>query len=288
MILDRIRSALPSMTPLNRKIASYILDHGQSVGLSSIYAMSETIGVSNASLIRFARSIGMKGYSDLKRALQEEIKQRLSPYEKIATSELGSLPRDARLRKLLQNEVNNLRKTIDDLDFDALDGFAAAICEAERVFISGFGISSHLARILEYSLQGTLDNEVRAISGSVSDFTPALKSLGPNDVIVHITFPPYSPEGMHVASIARDRKSRFLLFTDSASCPLYPLADSVIACANHSLLLSNSLVGLVAVVQVLQNMVCLRDKKASMKNRSLVMELEKKDYEIVGKTREET
>ncbi len=281
MILERIRSALPEMTPLNRKIASYILDHGQSVGLSSIYAMSETIGVSNASLIRFARSIGMKGFSDLKRALQDEIKQAISPYEKIASSGLGALPRDERMRKLFQNESDNLRKTLDRLDYDALERVAEGVCGARRVIVSGFGASRYLAGILEYSLLGTLDNEVRAISGSVSDFTPALKSLGREDVVAHITFPPYSREGLQVAREARERGARFYLFTDSASCPLYAGADEVIACANNSLLLSNSFVGIVAVLQVLQNMVCLRDKKASMKNRSEVMEMERRGYEAV-------
>lgn len=279
MILEKIRETLPEMAPLNRKIASYILDHGQSVGLSSIYAMSEKIGVSNASLIRFARSIGMKGYSDLKHALQEEIKQRLSPYEKIASSELGTLPGEARLRKMIQNEENNLRRTLAGLELETLEGLATAICKANKVFISGFGVSRHLAHVFEYSLLGTLNAQVTVISGSVSDFTPSLKAFGPKDIMILLTFPPYSDEGLTVASFARKRGGKLFLFTNSAQCPVYPIADAVVTCENNSLLLSNSFVGLVAVLQLLVNMVCLKDKNASMKIRREVVEMERRGYE---------
>lgn len=281
MILERIRSAMPEMTTLNRKIASYILDHGQTIGLSSIYTMSETIGVSNASLIRFARSIGMSGYSDLKRALQEEIKHQLSPYEKIASSSLDSLPNNELIRKLFQNESNNLKKTIDRLDYHALSRIVDTIFVSNRVLFSGFGASRYLAGILEYSLLGSLDNEIKAISGSVSDYSPALKALGPSDAVVHFSFPPYSREGYHIAKVAKERGAHFFLFTDSAGCPLYPDAEAAITCSNYSMLLSNSYVSVIAVLQVLQNMVCLRDKKLAMQNRRELMDMELSGYEKV-------
>lgn len=287
MILDTIRAALPDMTPIHRKIALYILDHGQTVGLSSIYAMSETIGVSNASLIRFARNIGMTGYSDLKRELQGEIRHKLSPYEKIAMSELNTLPRETQMNKMFQNEVINLRKTLDGLNHEVLERIASGICGARRVFISGFGISRHLAGVFAYSLLSTLSKDVAVISGSVSDYTPLLKSFGEEDIAVLMTFPPYSAEGRHVASIARERGGRLFLFTDSARCPSYPLADAVVDCENNSLLQANSFVGLVAVLQILVNMICLENRESSIKERRFVMELQNQGYESVRNAEDE-
>lgn len=288
LILQQITDALPGMTPINRKIASYILEHGQSIGFSSIYAMGKTIGVSNATLIRFARSIGLKGYADLKHALQDEIKHKLSPYEKIALSDLDSLPHETQLHKMLQNEVNNLRKTLDRQSLEALERIVSGICGADRVYISGFGVSRHLAGLFGDSLLGTLDKKVSVISGSVSDYVPTLKALGPKDIVVLLTFPPYSGEVLHVASVARERGCKFFLFTDSVRCPVYPFADTVVTCENNSLLLSNSFVGLVAIMQLVLNMVCLHDKKAAMKNRHSMMELETQGYEMIGRLEHET
>ena len=283
MILERIRAALPEMTPIQKKIAHHILDHGQSVGLSSIYAVSEIIGVSNASLIRFARGIGLEGYSDLKRELQAEIRRKLSPYDKIGLSELNTLPRETRLRKMFRNELNNLRVTLDGLNPEVLERIAAGICAARRVFVSGFGVSRQLARIFEYSLLSTLSKDVVVISGSVSDYSPHLKSFGASDIAILMTFPPYSAEGGHVASIAKERGGRLYLFTDSASCPSYPLANAVVTCENNSLLMTNSFVGLVAVLQILVNMICLEDKDTSIKERSVVRELESQGYGFLGR-----
>jgi DNA-binding MurR/RpiR family transcriptional regulator len=67
MVLAKIRDSLSTMPSNFHKIGSYILDHEQNVAFASIYAISQAVGVSNASLVRFAKSLGLDGYQALKR-----------------------------------------------------------------------------------------------------------------------------------------------------------------------------------------------------------------------------
>ncbi len=169
MISDRIRKSILEMPQNFQKIGSYILDHEQSVAFASIHAVSKAIGVSSASLVRFAKNLGFEGYQDFKKEIQNEMRHRLNPYDKIALSELGSMPEEKRLQKLFQNEYNNLRNTFADIDIQNLKDIAEAIRQKRKVYVGGFGATSNMVRIFEYTLMSSLDRDVSVICGSVSD-----------------------------------------------------------------------------------------------------------------------
>ena len=286
MILAKIKKALPDMPPNFRKIGSYILDHEQSVAFASIYVISKAIGVSNASLVRFAKSLDLDGYQSFKREIQDEIKFRLSPYEKIALRELDLLPEEKRLQKLFLNEVNNLRNTFDNIKISELQSMAESIRNSRRIFICGFGVSGHLARTFEYTLMSSINKDVMIISGSVSDYSPRLRTFTADDVMFILTFPPYSDEVRHVAKVVKEKGGILQLFTDSAVCPIYSLADNVVKCDTNSLLLSNSYVGLVSLLNILVHTVFLGSKDTSIEARSQTLTMQQSGYASIQEVRE--
>jgi len=278
MILEKIKKALPEMAPNFRKIGSYILDHEQTVAFASIYAVSGAIGVSNASLVRFAKSLGLEGYQSFKHEIQDEIKHRLSPYDKIALRELDLLPEEKRLQKLFLNEVNNLRNTFDNIGIKELQAMTDSIRTSRRIFICAFGASGHLARLFEYTLMSSVDKDVAVISGSVSDYSPRLRTFTAEDVMFIMTFPPYSDEIRHVSSVVKEKGGTLHLFTDSASCPIYSLADAVVKCDTNSLLLTNSYVGLISTLNILVHTVFLGAKDSSIESRSQTFTMQEAGY----------
>lgn len=286
MILGKIREMLPGMPPNFRKIGSYILDHEQSVAFASIYIISEAVGVSNASMVRFAKSLGLEGYQDFKREIQDEIRHRLSPYDKIALRELDLLPEEKRLQKLFLNEVNNLRNTFDNIKLCDLQTMAESIRSSRKIFTSGFGATRHLVRAFEYTLTSSVNKDVSVITGSVSDYSPALKSFTADDAMFLMTFPPYSDEVRHVAKVVKERGGKLHLFTDSASCPVYSLADTVIKCDTNSLLLTNSYAGLVSVLNILVHMVFLGSTDTSIESRSQTLAMQEGGYAAIQQASE--
>lgn len=281
MILAKIRKMLPDMPPNYRKIGSYILDHEQTVAFASIYTISEAIGVSNASMVRFAKSLDLEGYQDFKHEIQEEIKFRLSPYDKIALRELDGMPEEKRLQKLFQNEVNNLRNTFENIKAKDLQAMADSIRNSRRIFVCGFGISGHVARMFEYTLMCSVNKDVMVISGSVSDYSPRLRTFTADDTMFIMTFPPYSDEVRHVAQVVKEKGGTLHLFTDSAVCPIYSLADVVVRCDTNSLLLANSYVGLISTLNILVHTVFLSAKDSSIEARSSTLTMQESGYATI-------
>jgi len=285
LVSIKIKENFPRMNFNFQKIASFILDHDDKVAFSSIYALSDALGMSTATLVRFAKALGYSGYQSFKKELQEEIQHRLQPYEKVSLSKLGTLSEEKQLQRLAQNEYNNLRRTLKSLQLKDLETMIQAVKNTRRIFIAGFGITRYFAQILQTALLACQEKDVLMITGSVSDYSPLLKSFGAEDIMFLMTFPPYSAEILHVASVTKERGGYLCLFTDSASCPVYSQADTTIKCSTNSLLMSNSFVGLVSTIQVFVHMLLLSggDNEENIRRG---LEMQKLGYAIISKKEE--
>lgn len=281
MVLSRIRQMLPDMSLNYRNIASYILDHDQNVAFASIYTTSAAIGVSNTSLVRFAKSLGFKGYQSFKKDLQNEIRRQFNPYDKIALSKLDLLPEEKRLQELFQNEYNNLHSTLSHMRLQDSETILQGIKGARKIFISAFGSTRHIARVFEASLLNSTNKDVVVITGAISDYSPQLKSFSHDDVMFIMSFHSYSPEVKHVASVVKKAGGSLYLFTDSASCPVYSFADVVITCTTNSLLYSNSYVGLVSIINILVHLVYMDSKDVAAESIRGSIEMAETGYSLI-------
>ena len=68
-ILDSMTERYNSLTRSGKKLANYILSNTIEVQYLSINSLAESSGVSEATITRFCRQLGLTGYNDLKIAL---------------------------------------------------------------------------------------------------------------------------------------------------------------------------------------------------------------------------
>ena len=68
-ILVTIRSLLPNLAPVERRVAQAVLDDPQGVAWRSISELARACGTSATSVVRFCRAVGLRGYPDLRLAL---------------------------------------------------------------------------------------------------------------------------------------------------------------------------------------------------------------------------
>ncbi|SKA55951.1 MurR/RpiR family transcriptional regulator [Enterovibrio nigricans] len=61
-VLDMMGSMQESMTPSARRIADYVNRHAEDVTKLSIAELSQQVSVGEATIIRFCRMLGFKGF----------------------------------------------------------------------------------------------------------------------------------------------------------------------------------------------------------------------------------
>ncbi len=280
MILETIEAALSSMPPIYRKIAIYIMENHQGVGFLSIYSLSEKIGVSTASIVRFTKSLGFDGYADLKKALQDELRQQLGRNDRIGPEELEPLPQDLQFKVLRENEEINLKNTLAGLDLETMNSIIEGILGAGKIYTCGFGLSSYIMDMLSFSFACTIPKEVITLKGAVVDYSCRFNTCAAGDIVFAADFSPYSGEVAHVASHAQQRGARLILFTDSPRCPAYHFANTVVRCESNSLVMTNSYVGLVTSLQILINMLFLKEKETVSRHVFGALEITRAGYEM--------
>ena len=145
-ILHSISSSYSTLTRSAKKLADYIFNNRSSVQYMSITSLAEAAGVSEATITRFCRTLGLAGYNELKLELalaqagrdegeaQEEERQE-------ADSDSGS-ELEAACRNLYQQDVNALSETLELMDPERTRQAVELLTKAKRVFCFGQGGSN--------------------------------------------------------------------------------------------------------------------------------------------------
>lgn len=246
---DRIRAKLGSFPSKTRRVAEYILRHPSDVAFRSIGEVADILSVSRAQLVRVARILGFKGYSDLKDLLKGEFMSQVAPASVLA-SEGGGLE-DAHIpQKLCRLEQANIEETFRGLPSESIVAFCEAVKGASGIYCMGWGISSLVAewfytRFTELGLKAVLMRR-----GSLS-LTEQARGIGPEDLLIVCELPSYVIEVAEaVEGIAR-RGTRIVTLTDSSAAPICAHATLPLYVSDQSPTFGSSLIGPMFAVHVL-------------------------------------
>lgn len=277
-VIGRITSQMGNFSTANKKIAEYVIGHKQDTGFASVTTLSALADVSKASVVRFAQALGFDGFNQFRQAVQEELKQQLSPYDNVLFNDLDLESKKEQLKKLADNELTNLEKTLAELDVSVVMDVVEHMGTAKKIFVSGFGGNGPMAKKFIHSLKIVTGKRIEQVTGAVSDFSPVLGSLEKDDVVFIMTLPTYSAENFPLADYVKKHKGFLCLLTESPKCPLYNQADAVILCESNSLTLANSYVAITAIIQILTDMFFLYCKEEGIRSVQIIRNMEHSGY----------
>ena len=221
-LLNRIQAKYKRLSKGQKRIAEYILDNYDKVAFMTASNLGKTVGVSESTVVRFANALGYVGYPKLQKALQESIKTKLTTVQRLELSK--DLEAGANVyRKLMNADVDSIRKAVEDLDPAMLNEIANAITSAKRVFVLGLRSSSVLANYLSFYLSFMMDN-VQVVPTGAHDVFDKMVDISRGDVLIAITFPRYSNATMQVVRYAEREGATVIGVTDSVLSPIAELA----------------------------------------------------------------
>jgi RpiR family transcriptional regulator, carbohydrate utilization regulator len=140
--LAGIRSHYPRLSDKEKKIADFILKQPETIVHQTISQVADHLDIADATVSRFCKRIGYKGYQALKIALAPEI---MAPndmlHEEITDND------DAKMvaEKIFQSNIRTLENTLQVLDENELEQAAALLLSARRAEFYGFGGSNMVA-----------------------------------------------------------------------------------------------------------------------------------------------
>ncbi|MFD3697025.1 MurR/RpiR family transcriptional regulator [Streptomyces sp. NPDC058646] len=225
------------LSPGQRRIAQYLIDHLTEAAFLSITELAERVGVSQPSVTRFAVSLGFSGYPALREMLQP-----------IALSAVAGSPdsRDQIRRNELQAAVDveienleNVRRLLADTN-QVLD-LGRELARSVPLTVLGLRISVSLAEYFAYAAR-RIHPDVRLVTrgGSVA-FDALLQSRAAGGTwVLAFAMPRHAKETLAAVRAARSTGLRVVLITDPTLGPLVDEADVALTAGTGSRLVFDS------------------------------------------------
>jgi len=149
-----IRSLLPNLAPVERRVAQAVLDDPQGVAWRSISELARACGTSATSVVRFCRAIGLRGYPELRLALAGAVARDGAAAIAAAMNDIGPDDDAATIiKKIAYADARAVTETANQLDVATLVRVTEAVAQAGRIDIYGVGASGYVALDLQMKLQ---------------------------------------------------------------------------------------------------------------------------------------
>jgi len=220
----RIAAVLDRLSPAERKVAELVAADPPAAMAATVASLAKAAGVSEPTVVRFCRSLGLDGFADLRMALARaegvggaRMHRRIGPGTPVA--EAAGAVIDHAIAALA-----DLRQTLDP---QAIERGALALVRAARVELWGFGASAAVAEDLAHKL-------FRVCRGVVARSDPHMQAMAAAtldgcSVALCISHTGRSRELVEVAALAVQSGATVLAITRAAS-PLAAIATLLIPC----------------------------------------------------------
>jgi DNA-binding MurR/RpiR family transcriptional regulator len=232
-VIGRIRMELSTLPDALQRVAEQILDDPIEAAQASIVDLAERAGTSTATVTRFCRVLGFRGYAALRVAIATESgRAQQARWETDIDREIEpGDPLDTVLNLIASADVRAIQETAGRLDLDNVKKVAEAIAEAKHVELFGLGSSGTAAREMAFRLE-----RIRVPVWHREDSHKALTNaalLGPGDVAIGLSHSGRTREVIEVLAEAADQGAMTVAVTSFEKSPLAEAADLVLTTAVH-------------------------------------------------------
>ncbi|PEJ58808.1 RpiR family transcriptional regulator [Bacillus sp. AFS002410] len=141
-IVSRIENAMPKLTQAEQKVAKFVLSSPNEVMFMNVHELAAQSSSSSASVVRFCRSMGLKGFPELKVALSADLaqEQKTGYYDLDKNENASDL-----VEKMLSNAIQSLRDSANQIDSITIEKIAKILYDAPVIFAFGVGASALVA-----------------------------------------------------------------------------------------------------------------------------------------------
>ncbi|RBW69299.1 MurR/RpiR family transcriptional regulator [Bacillus taeanensis] len=218
--IPRIRASYAAFSDKEKKIADYILENPNRILHSTISQVAEDLEIADATVFRFCKRIGFKGYQAMKIVLASEI---VTPIKDIHETIKEQDTEKEIAEKIFKSNIRTLNDSINIIDEEMYTKAVNAIVQARRVEFYGNGGSGIIAmdahhKFLRAGVTTTAYNDSHMQLISLSQLTK-------DDVIFAISHSGTNKDILDVVDVAKELGVTTIGITNLAKSPLSQRVD---------------------------------------------------------------
>lgn len=284
-ILHTIETNMANFSKGQKRIANYILENYDKAAFLTASKLGKLSEVSESTVVRFASELGYDGYPSMQRALQEMIRSRLTSTQRIQAA--GDLfDRRSILPAVVQSDIEKLRLMASEANQSEFDRVVDQLLSCRHIYILGVRSSSFVAGYLNFYMHLLTENVTLVQSNAAGEIFEQMLRIGPEDVMVAISFPRYSRVTLNTVKFAQDRGASIIAITDNELSPVYQMADAALLAPCEMISFVDSMVAPLSLINALLIAIGVRQGTNAAKTFAELEDIWNA-YGVFGKTDDE-
>ena len=284
MALDisaRIKNIYPYLSKGHKKIANLIINDYDKAAFLTAAALGKVVGVSESTVVRFASEIGFEGYSELQKAIEELVRSRLTPNQRIDLTKQRFSKGDV-IDSVMEEDISKIRSTMEKMDKNSFYSAVDALLDAKSIYIMGARSTEPVARLLAYNLSLIFDNVKFVNPTSSAEVFEQMLNIGENDALVAFSFPRYSSKMVNAVKFANSKNTKVVVITDTETSPLADYATYLLTAQSDMASFMDSLIAPVSIINAIVVEITRRKEK-EIRARFDALEKVWDEYEVYTK-----
>ncbi len=266
-VLSIIRGFYSSLSISEKKVADYILANLHDAIRMTLADVGHESGVSDATVLRFCRSIGYKRWLEFKVDL---IRTLPSSPEQIIDDVDNDDPPGMIAKKVFNCSIQALTDTLTVLDDEGFVQALELIADADRILIIGVGTSGPMAnemhnRLLRLGLNCRVqtDSYIQVMESAL---------LTSKDLIIAISQTGDSGDPLRTTALAKSKGSAVIVITGNTGSKLTEHANVVLLSVSHETRIETiaSRIAQYAIIHALYVGLAMRDIGSTVKKERMI------------------
>lgn len=270
-LIKLIHDRYEDMSKSYQRIALYLTQNPNDVAVLSVNAIGAKCGIHASSFVRYAQSLGYKGFKELQAVFQRRLSTAAPGFDarvRALEAELGGA-REGELgflADLVTRDVASLQDLLANVDAAQLAEAATLMEASDTIYLVGQLRSAPVVELLRYVLT-MLGKRTVLLDAGGGLATHMAKVARPTDMLFVVSFRFYATEVVNVADETAGRGVPIVAITDSTLSPYAKTAKILFAVPEHEYTFSRSLAAPMCLAQALCVALASRLQKDSSEPR---------------------
>ncbi|MDH5353622.1 MAG: MurR/RpiR family transcriptional regulator [Gammaproteobacteria bacterium] len=204
-----------------QSVAVFALHNPDVIALNTSAVISEKAGVTPSTLVRFAKSVGYQGFTDMQSVFQESMRHIPQPYaQRLSHLDDGEQqPEQTVLHRFSQAASASLSRLEQQADETAILQASEQLAKANTIYIAGQGRATPVTTYLHYTLV-KMGIQAVLLDGMAASMIDKARLIRRDELLVAVSFSPYTANTRELVDICLSQKVPVVAITDSTLSPI--------------------------------------------------------------------
>ncbi len=217
-----------SLTKSEKRIANFLRKNQEEAAFLPAGDIARKLGLSEATLVRFARTLGFSSYPAMRSVLQDNFRRRVSHSARLR-GRLNDLREGGDIfERLTATEIDYLTQALESIDRNELNKAVNLIREHRRIFVFGLGPSVSLVDLLEIRLR-RFGKDIVPLKYSGRELLEEILLMDSQDLLFVICFFDQNPSLKLLLDYASQVDCTTIMLTDTLDTILGNKVDVVLS-----------------------------------------------------------